>query len=48
VLVAADRLAGDSVEVRQAVDPAAHEDLVDCRGGEADLGGDLDRTQTLL
>ncbi len=48
VFVAAHRLTGDPVEVREAVDPTAHQHPV--RGGRRtpDPGGDLDRPEALL
>jgi hypothetical protein len=48
VFVAADRFSGRAVEVGEAVDAAADQDLVDRRGGQSDAVGDLDRAQSLL
>jgi hypothetical protein len=48
VLVAADRFCGDSVDVGEPVDPTPDQDLVDRRRGDADLVGNLHRSQPLL
>jgi hypothetical protein len=48
VFVAADRLAGDPVEVGEAVDPTPAQHLMRRRGCAAHPGGDLDRAQALL
>ncbi|OLM08679.1 hypothetical protein Ae505Ps2_6066 [Pseudonocardia sp. Ae505_Ps2] len=45
VLVAAQRFAGDPVDVGEPVDPAAHQDRVHGRGGHTEPPGDLDRAQ---
>lgn len=45
VLVAADRFPGDSVNVRQTIDAAAHQDRVNGRRGQPQLAGDLRRTE---
>ena len=47
-VIAAHRLAGRAVQVREPVDPAPNQDLVHRRGCEPDSIGDCDRTQALL
>ncbi len=47
VFVAADRLASETVDVGQPVDPAAHEHGVHRRGRHAKLAGDLHRPEPL-
>ena len=46
--IAAHRLAGRAVQVREPVDPAPNQDLMHRRGCEPDPIGDCDRTQALL
>ena len=46
VLVAAQRFAGDAVEMGQPVDPAPHQHRVHGRGGQAEPAGDLDRAES--
>jgi hypothetical protein len=48
VLVAADRLSADSVDVGEPVDPTTDQTLVDRRRGDTDLVGNLHRSQALL
>ena len=48
VFVAADRLAGGAVDVREPVDPAPGQDRVHGGGRHAEPSGDLDRAQALL
>src|SRR5829696_8992709 len=47
VLVAADHLAGGPVQMPQTADPAANQDGMHRRGGQADPWGDLGRPQPL-
>src|SRR5699024_11196246 len=41
VLVSADRLAGDTDDATEPVDPAAHDDVMDLRGCDVVLSGDV-------
>lgn len=43
VLVATDRLTGDSINVTEPVDPGTHQHGVDGRGGDTELARDLHR-----
>jgi hypothetical protein len=46
VFVAAQGFAGDPVDVGESVDPAAHQDRVHGRGGQAEAAGDLNRAES--
>jgi hypothetical protein len=48
VFLAADRVAGDPVDTRQAIGPAAAQHVVRRSGRDPDPGGDLHRPQPLL